>query len=233
MPAGRPTKLTDDIQEAICKHVAAGVSYADAARLAGVTRRTLLRWRRRGKSARSGKYCHFCHRIEASLATFRADAVEVITRAGQGHSPLRPYTKRKTEITAVVDAKGKDTGKRHTKVVEEEVGADWRPSVENKCSFGSFGCHKRGGFVRVSPFHRADRCGRVEVRVAAWATCTRRHGEGTGAHGRAAPRCRRVPARRVRRRVPARPSPLMEPRVHRGGREMGLTAGRPDPVRCV
>ena len=41
MPTGRPTKLTDDIQETICKHVAAGVSYADAARLAGVSESAL------------------------------------------------------------------------------------------------------------------------------------------------------------------------------------------------
>ena len=28
------------------------------------------------------------------------------------------------------------------------------------------GVSKKGGFVRVSPFHRADRCGRVEARIA-------------------------------------------------------------------
>ena len=126
MPAGRPTKLTPEVQATICKHVAAGVSYADAARLAGVGETTLHRWRTKGKSARSGQFCTFWVHVQAALAEFRADATDVITRAGHGHSVLRPYKKRKTEVTAVVDATGRDTGNRHTKVVEEEVGADWR-----------------------------------------------------------------------------------------------------------
>ena len=59
MPAGRPTKLTPEVQATICKYVAAGVSYADAARLAGVGETTLHRWRTKGKSARSGNIGYF------------------------------------------------------------------------------------------------------------------------------------------------------------------------------
>ena len=142
MPAGRPTKLTDDIQETICKHVAAGVSYADAARLVGVSDSTLQRWRMKGKAARSGKFCLFWVHVQAALAQCRSDAIDVITRAGHGHTTLRPYKKRKTEITAVVDATGRDTGDRRTKVVEEEVGADWRAIAWLLVS-GSTGAHCR------------------------------------------------------------------------------------------
>ena len=95
-----------------------------------------------GESARSGQFRLFWVHVQAALAQFRSDATDVITRAGYGHSPLRPYKKRKTEVTAVVDAAGRDTGSRHTKVVEEEVGADWRAIVWLLVS-GSTGAHCR------------------------------------------------------------------------------------------
>ena len=88
MPAGRPTKLTPEVQATICKHVAAGVSYADAARLAGVGETTLHRWRTSGESARSGKYRVFWEGVQAALAQFRSAATDVITRAGPW--PQRP-----------------------------------------------------------------------------------------------------------------------------------------------
>ena len=106
MPAGRPSKLTPEIQETICKSVAAGVSYADAARLVGVGESTLHRWRAAGESARRGKFREFRERVQAAVAQFRAAATDVITRAGHGHSVLRPYKTRRTEVTAVVDAHG-------------------------------------------------------------------------------------------------------------------------------
>ena len=142
MPAGRPTKLTDDIQETICKHVAAGVSYADAARLVGVGTTTLHRWKTTGESARSGQFRDFWDHVQAALAEYRAAGPEVITRAGHGHTALRPYKTRRTEVTAVVDATGRDTGDRRTKVVEEEVGADWRAIAWLLVS-GSTGAHCR------------------------------------------------------------------------------------------
>ena len=91
MPAGRPTKLTDDIQETICKHVAAGVSYADAARLVGVGTTTLHRWKTTGQSARSGQFRVFWDHVQAALAEYRAAATEVITRAGHGHNVSQEY----------------------------------------------------------------------------------------------------------------------------------------------
>ena len=49
-PNGRPPKLTPQLQEEICGHIAQGCSYEDACTLCMIGRETLRRWRKAGEA---------------------------------------------------------------------------------------------------------------------------------------------------------------------------------------
>lgn len=66
---GRPTKLTDEICEAIVDSIKEGIPPGTAAELHGITRRTHERWLKRGREAkRKTKYTEYCRRIEGAKA---------------------------------------------------------------------------------------------------------------------------------------------------------------------
>ena len=125
----RPSKLTPLVQGRICRYVAEGLSYADAALLAGVSETTYHRWRQKGQAARSGKFREFWQRIQAATAISRRRALETIERAARGHTRHKPWTRTKTEIEKILDEKGNDTGLRKAKTVTEQIGADWRAAL--------------------------------------------------------------------------------------------------------
>ncbi len=51
---GRPTKLTDEVQEAICGHIRNGATFEVAAKAEGITGRSLLNWRSWGEESEEG-----------------------------------------------------------------------------------------------------------------------------------------------------------------------------------
>ena len=48
MAVGRPTKLTPDLQAAVCRHLASGCYVCTACELVGISEKTLSNWKQRG-----------------------------------------------------------------------------------------------------------------------------------------------------------------------------------------
>jgi transposase len=65
----RPSKLTPEIQDRICKAIRAGNYYEPACQLVGIAYFTFRRWMDRGEKQTKGAYREFCeavHRAEAA-----------------------------------------------------------------------------------------------------------------------------------------------------------------------
>lgn len=77
MPAGRPTKLTQEVSDKICQAIQGGNYRAIAAAHAEVTEETMSRWMARGKAAAKGIYYEFRQSVlkAEKLAEIRAVAL--------------------------------------------------------------------------------------------------------------------------------------------------------------
>ena len=73
MPAGRPTKLTQDMTKRLCEAIKLGMSRERAAWFVGITRQTLQNWLKMAEGRKSGKYVDFFD----SLKKAEADAIAV------------------------------------------------------------------------------------------------------------------------------------------------------------
>ncbi|MGG3737207.1 hypothetical protein [Aeribacillus pallidus] len=79
--AGRPSKLTPEIQKKIIDAVRAGNYMETAAAYAGISKDTLYRWLKQGARAKSGKYKAFHDAIEKALAEAEVRDVMIIANA--------------------------------------------------------------------------------------------------------------------------------------------------------
>ena len=67
MAGGRPSKLTEELCDKICKEIRDGIPPATAAQLHGIHRSTYERWLKRGREAkRKTQYREFCDKIKAA-----------------------------------------------------------------------------------------------------------------------------------------------------------------------
>ncbi|MAH46904.1 hypothetical protein CMI37_13825 [Candidatus Pacearchaeota archaeon] len=82
MPAGRPSKLTDEMKAKIIRFVRAGNYYNVACRAAGVGERTFMRWMEMGREAKSGRFRQFWQEVLSAEAEAEALHVLNITKAG-------------------------------------------------------------------------------------------------------------------------------------------------------
>lgn len=73
--AGRPSKLTPEVQTKIVKVLADGGHYVTAATVAGVEYTTFRNWMLRGAQAHSGQYFDFLNAVKAAEAQAEAEAV--------------------------------------------------------------------------------------------------------------------------------------------------------------
>jgi hypothetical protein len=79
----RPSKLTPETQDAICKAIENGATYKDAAAVAGVSEETFRLWMKNGREAtRKNKFSVFFGLVEAANAKCRAQMAESIYNAG-------------------------------------------------------------------------------------------------------------------------------------------------------
>ncbi len=83
--AGRPTKLTPDVQEKIVQAIRAGNYIETAAAYAGVDKKTLYTWMKLGNDCKSGKNVHaqFLHAVEKALADAEVRDVTIIGKAAE------------------------------------------------------------------------------------------------------------------------------------------------------
>ena len=76
---GRPSKLTEQVEESIVMSIRLGLAYDQACLAAGVAISTFYKWREKGNAARSGKYRQFvdaCKEAEAEGERTRLQRLE-------------------------------------------------------------------------------------------------------------------------------------------------------------
>jgi hypothetical protein len=90
MDTGKPTKLTLELQEAICKNIANGMYPAKAAMLEGLGERTYYLWMQRGREEKEGIYLHFMHAVKKAENIAVAFHLENIRKAAAGEDNGNP-----------------------------------------------------------------------------------------------------------------------------------------------
>lgn len=83
MTKGRPTKLTPELQNEICRVIRAGNYIETASAYAGISKDTLYRWLKQGKRAKRGKYRDFSDAVEKALAESEIRDVTIIAKAAE------------------------------------------------------------------------------------------------------------------------------------------------------
>ena len=78
---GRPTKLTDELQERICRLIATGSTFEQASKLSGISSRAFHLWRARGRAAKTGKFFRFVQAVKEAEEQFIRTHLDVIVRA--------------------------------------------------------------------------------------------------------------------------------------------------------
>lgn len=73
---GRRTKLTPDLQEAICKHIENGATLKVAAASESVFKQRLHEWREKGKAEPDGIYGQFPDSVERARARFETNTLK-------------------------------------------------------------------------------------------------------------------------------------------------------------
>lgn len=79
---GRPSKLTPELQDALCKVIQSGCFLETAAVMCGINRVTLLRWMHRGAKEESGTYRDFRAAVRKAMAHAELRDLMKIQRAG-------------------------------------------------------------------------------------------------------------------------------------------------------
>ena len=77
--AGRPTKLTPDVQDLIVDGINAGLTFGLTCARAGVNPATFYRWLEKGETAKSGVYSEFCDTVSRAKADSALRLVSQIT----------------------------------------------------------------------------------------------------------------------------------------------------------
>lgn len=77
-----PSKLTNEVQNILCKAVAAGLTYEKAAHAAGISYQSLRNWITAGEQAKAGKMLEFFEAIKKA----RADAIQERLELIKSHS---------------------------------------------------------------------------------------------------------------------------------------------------
>ena len=86
---GRPTKLTPQLQENICKYISKGNYFITACTAAGISNRAFYLWLERAKQEEddgleNGLYFQFMQAVKKAEAIAEAARVERIAQAGEG-----------------------------------------------------------------------------------------------------------------------------------------------------
>lgn len=80
MAKTKTTVITDAKIRAICRSISLGASIKTAASVAGVDPRTVYRWKKLGKKAKSGKYFELIQKMQAAENQFIANNLENLAK---------------------------------------------------------------------------------------------------------------------------------------------------------
>lgn len=79
--AKKPDKMTKEAQNAILKALEDGAFLTDAAMIAGVNRKTVYDWMKKGRAQRRGKYRNFVNAVDEARAKVKVSASKCILGA--------------------------------------------------------------------------------------------------------------------------------------------------------
>ena len=121
--AGRPSKLTPELEKTILLAIAeGGCTYVDACLIAGIGQSTFHKWKLQGQAARSGLFREFVDKLKRAEADFRAHHLKKIQDAANESS----VETRKTTRTA---GDGDDQKVTFQEVVEITRPPTWTASA--------------------------------------------------------------------------------------------------------
>ncbi len=80
----RPTKLTKERQERICKAIRSGLAFERAAQFSGICPVTFFAWKKRGAKERTGIYARFLKAVKKAEVDSEAYNLQQIQKAAQG-----------------------------------------------------------------------------------------------------------------------------------------------------
>lgn len=83
----KPVKLTPEVQSRIIQQIRLGAAWEQAAVAAGVSRTTLLRWRKSAESGESPRFRRFFLALDKALAESEAHALRRIHEANNPEGP--------------------------------------------------------------------------------------------------------------------------------------------------
>jgi len=115
----RPCKLTNDVQDSILESIELGMTYQQAANIAGIDETTFHRWKRQGEDANSGKFHQFCLAIKRANEKAKLILLKRIGESGEGGQIL--------ETTREVYDAGGNLVRRI--IVQKELGPVWQASA--------------------------------------------------------------------------------------------------------
>lgn len=81
--AGRPSLLTPELQEAICKSIGAGLTFTDACRVNHIGVSTFMAWKEKGEAAPDGPYRELIDAVKEAEAVFKQTHLITITKASE------------------------------------------------------------------------------------------------------------------------------------------------------
>jgi hypothetical protein len=90
MPGGRPTKLTPELQEQLCRAIGAGNYRKPACAFVGIAYATFLLWMSKGRKARRGRYFEFLCAVRKA----EADAEVAVVALWRKSMPENPQEYR-------------------------------------------------------------------------------------------------------------------------------------------
>lgn len=85
MPAGRPTKLTPELQARMLALLRAGNYVETAAAACGLAKKTFYNWLQKGARAKGGEYHEFAAAVEKAMGEAEARDLLTIDKAAQGY----------------------------------------------------------------------------------------------------------------------------------------------------
>lgn len=131
---GRPTKLTKEIQDTICKAIRAGAYIETASALAGLDKTTFYDWLRRGEREQEGIYFDFSHSIKKAIAEAEMRDILRIDQAAQENWTAsawrleRRFPQRwgkKDKLSADIEHSGSITNKEETSItIKQQITTD-------------------------------------------------------------------------------------------------------------
>ena len=85
----RPTKLSVEVQETVCKAIAMGMTFELSAQYAGISKTTFFRWMRQGEESDEGdEFRNFWHSVKKAESKGALNALATINRAATDGSWL-------------------------------------------------------------------------------------------------------------------------------------------------